>query len=243
MRRLAFIRQSSDGGVPVSPAPAIWRAFQAQGAWKNWVIVALLGLLTLQTIAIGRLANRPPEFVLVDADGKTTYVKRAVAGEALLQFLAEKTKPPELAIVRFTRDFLRLALAVHSSTIEANWPTALALMSPELRGHVEREAAAAKLVETYKTSQQKTELAFEDVTLVSRTPSLLHVRTVLKRTRRSLLDAAAPPVTDRVAVDLAELIVTPRLERPDGLEVAEWHVEKLAGTAREDASKDSGGSP
>jgi hypothetical protein len=243
MRRLAFLRPSSDGAAAVSPAPAIWRAFQAQGAWKSWVIVALLGLLTLQTIAVGRLANRPPEFVLVDADGKTTYVKRTVANEALLQFLAEKTRPPELTIVRFTRDFLQLALAVHSSTIEANWPAALALMSPELHGRVEREATAAKLVESYKTSQQKTELAFEDVTLVSRTPSLLHVRTVLKRTRRSLLDAAAPPVTDRVAVDLAEHIVTPRLERPDGLEVVEWHVEKLAETAREDASKDSGGPP
>ncbi len=242
MRRLAFIRQSLHGALPISPVPAIWRAFQAQGAWKSWVIVALFGLLTLQTIAIGRMANRPPEFALVDADGKTTYVKRAVASEALLQFLAEKTKPPELAIVRFTRDFLNLALAVHSSTIEANWPAALALMSPELHGRVEKEAAAAKLVETYKASQQKTELAFEDITLVSRTPSLLHVRTVLKRTRRSLLDDAAPPVTDRVAVDLAEHIVTPQLERPDGLEVVEWHVEKLGEAAGKNAREDSGGS-
>jgi len=129
--------------------------------------------------------------------------------------------------VRFTRTFLELALAIHSSTVEANWPAALALMSPELRGRVEKEASAAKLVETYRLSQQRTELAFEDITLVTRTAALLHVRATMTRTRRSLVDAGAPPVVDRVTVDLAERVVPARIERPDGLEVAEWQVEKL----------------
>ena len=86
----------------LAPPPAIWSAFKAQGAWKSWVLVALLGLLTLETIAIVRLANRPPEFVLVDSDGKTAFVKRAVATEPLLRFLADRTRPPDLAVARFT---------------------------------------------------------------------------------------------------------------------------------------------
>jgi hypothetical protein len=228
MRVAAFMR--SPKGSPVarlSPPPAIWRAFERQGAWKSWAMVVLLGLLTLESIAIIRLANRPPEFVVVDdSSGKATYVRRAVATEALLQFLADRTKPPELAIVRFTRDFLTLALALNSATIEANWPAALALMSPDLRGKVEKEASEGKVVETYKLAQQKTDLHFDDLTLVTRTPSLLHVRATLTRTRRSLADSSAPAV-DRVAVDLAERIVPPRLDRPDGLEVVEWNVERL----------------
>jgi hypothetical protein len=228
MDRPALLKRfGGRGAIELSPVPAIWRAFQAQGAWKSWIIAVLLGLVILEAIAVARLASRPPEFVLVDADGKSTYVRRAIATEPLLQFLAERTKPPELAIVRFTRDFLHLALAVHSATIEANWPAALDLMSPELRGQMERESAAAKLVETYRLSQQKTDLSFDDISLVTRTPSLLHVRATVTRTRRSLLDAAATPVIDRVAVDLAEHIVPPHLARPDGLEVVEWHVEKL----------------
>jgi len=216
-------------GTPMPGPPAIWRAFEAQGAWKSWVIAALIGLVTLEAMAVNRLATRPPEYVLVDSDGKATYVRRGVATDPLLQFLADRTKPPELAIVRFTRDFLELALAIQSSTVEANWPAALKLMSPELRERVERDATAAKLVESYRLSEQRTDLAFEEVTLVTRTPTLVHVHVTLRRTRRSLAaaDAAAPPLTDRIAVDLAERIVRPYLDRPDGLEVVEWHLEKL----------------
>ena len=228
MRFVARARSPEGSPAPrLSMPPAIWRAFEAQGAWKSWVMVALLGLATIEAIAIVRLANRPPEFVLVGADGKSTYVRRAVATEALLAFLAEKTQPPELAMVRFTRDFLQLALGLHSSTVEANWPAALALMSPELRVRVEKEALEAKLVESYRLAQQKTDLAFEEISLITRTPTLIHVLARVTRTRRSLSDGSIPPVVDRIAIDLAERIVPARLDRPDGLEVVEWHVERL----------------
>ena len=243
--RLAALSGSPKGSpvARLSAPPAIWRAFQAQAAWKSWAIVALLGLLTLESIAVVRLSNRPPDYVVVDADGKGTYVRRGVATEPLLRFLADKTKPPELAIVRFTREFLTLALALHSSTVEANWPAALAVMSPELRAKVEKEASEAKVVESYKLAQQKTDVAFENLTLVTRTATLLHVRATLTRTRRSLADSSAPPVVDRVAVDLAERIVPPRLDRPDGLEVVEWNVERLAekGAVQGRGSEDSHG--
>jgi hypothetical protein len=176
---------------------------------------------------MARLANRPPEYVLVDADGKATYVKSGVATEALLRFLQDRTRPPDLAIVRFTRTFLELALAIDSLTVEANWPAALAMMSPELRERVAKEAAAAKMVEGYKLSQQKTSLAFKDIQLVTRAQGLLHVRATISRSRQSRLDPSAPAVVDDVVIDLAEQIVTPRLDRPDGLEVVGWSLEKL----------------
>ena len=98
-------------------------------------------------------------------------------------------------------------------------------MSPELRGRVAKEAADAKMVEAYKLSQQRTSLSFQDMQLVTRTPGLLHVRTTILRTRRSRLDSSAAPITDRLVVDLAERLVRPELEHPDGLEVVEWAVE------------------
>jgi hypothetical protein len=208
--------------------PAIWRSFQAQAAWKSWALVALLAIAGAEAVAIARLSTRPPEFVLVDSDGKTSFVKRAVASEPLLAFLAERTRPPDLSVVRFSRDFLQLALGIHSATVEANWPAALALMSPPLRERVRDEADRARLVDAYRTSQQRTDLAFEDVTIVTRAPGLVHVRAVVSRVRRSLVDAGAPAVSDRVAVDLALSSVTPSPSRPDGLEVHEWAVEQLA---------------
>ena len=52
----------------------------------------------------------PPEVVLLDAAGDATPVRRTVATDALLKFLADRTRPPDVAVVRFTRDFLHLAL-------------------------------------------------------------------------------------------------------------------------------------
>jgi hypothetical protein len=121
-----------------------------------------------------------------------------VATDALLKFLAERTRPPEVAIVRFTRDFLHLALAINSSTIEASWPAALAMMAPELRSRVAAEAASSRLVETWRLAQRKTELTFEEVVLEDRTPSLLAVRATLLRKTGPLVEGAGPSSADRV---------------------------------------------
>jgi len=122
---------------------------------------------------------------------------------------------------------LRLALAVNSSTIEASWPTALAMMAPELRGRVQAEAASSRLVETWRLAQRRTDLGFEEVVLEDRTPSLLAIRATLSRRTGPLVEGAGPSTTDRVQVDLVARIVTPTLDRPDGLEVAEWRLTPL----------------
>jgi len=228
MERRAVIRTERKGSlVPPGAPPAIWAAFAIQGRWKSWTIAGLLGLGALQSFAVIRLATRPPEVVLLDASGSATPVRRSVATDALLKFLAERSRPPEVAVVRFSRDFLNLALAVNSSTIEASWPAALAMMAPELRSRIEGEAASSRLVETWRLAQRKTDLAFEEVVLEDRTPSLLAIRATLRRRTMPIVEGAGPSSTDRVQVDLVARIVTPTLDRPDGLEVAEWRLTPL----------------
>ncbi len=216
------------GAMPSAP-PAIWRAFAAQAAWKSWVIVGLLGIIGLQAIATIRLATRPPEYVVVDGGtGEATLVKHSLSTDALLRFIAEKTKPPKLSVVRFTKEFLHLALAVNSSTIEANWPAALKLMGPALRVQIDSEAKSQKLLETYRVAQRKTEVQFESLELVDRTDTLLAVRAVLRRRIAPLVESAGGSVVqDRIQVDVVEEIVPPGVDHPDGLQVVEWRMAKL----------------
>lgn len=227
MERKATIQtQEPDPRPPASP-PAIWAAFLAQAAWKSWTIVGLLAIVGLLSIANIRLASRPPEAVLVEAGGRATAVKRSVATDALLKFLAERTRPPEMTIVRFTRDFLHLALALNSTTVEANWAEALAMMSPELRARMASEAVAKKLVETYKLAARRTDLAFEEIVLEDRTSTLLTVRATILRRVAPLLEGVGRSESDRIQVELVERVVSPTMERPDGLEVAEWRLLSL----------------
>src|SRR5436309_14531575 len=108
--------------LPPGSPPAIWTAFARQAAWRGRVIAALLALNGLTIVAAVRVARKDPDVVLIAPDGKSSYVPRAVANDALLRFLAEqKQQPSHVTIVHFTREFLQLALAINSSTIEAAW--------------------------------------------------------------------------------------------------------------------------
>jgi hypothetical protein len=227
VREQPIVRTEDPDPQPAGSPPAIWAAFVRQSAWKSWTIVALLALAGLLSIANIRLASRPPEVVVLDAGGQATPVKRTVATDALLSFLAERTRPPEVEIVRFTRDFLHLALAINSTTVEANWPQALSMMSPELRARMAAEAAAKKLVETYRAASRRTELAFEEVVLLDRMPGLLTVRATMLRRVEPLAEGMGQATADRIQVELVEKVVSRTLERPDGLEVAEWRLVSL----------------
>ncbi len=154
-------------------------------------------------------------------------MRRSVATDALLAFLAERSRPAEVAVVRFTRDFIGHAIGVNSSTIDAAWPQALAMMAPDLRSRLEAEAARTRLVETWRLAQRKTELSFEEIIVEDRTPELLSIRARLQRRTGPLIAGTGPTSTDRVQVDLVARVVAPTLTRPDGLEVAEWRVVPL----------------
>jgi hypothetical protein len=191
------------------------------------VIVVLLALLALSLLVNVRLATRPPEFVVVEnPSGNTTLVRQSVATDELLRFLAQRTRPPDVAVLRFTRDFLQLAFAVNSSTVHATWPQALSMMAPPLRARVEREAVASRLVEGFAAAQVRTDLTVEDVVLVQRADALLHVRALLAR-RKSPLTGGGEAVQDRLEVDLVEEFVPATPEHPDGLAIAEWQVREI----------------
>jgi len=219
--------EHGDPRLPGAP-PAIWDAFARQSAWKSWAVVALLCALLLSLVANVRLATRPPEFVVVEGTtGEASLVRRGVATDALLKFLAERTRPPKVAVVRFTRDFVQLAFGVNSSTIDANWPQALSMMTDEMRERIAKQTTESKLLDTYRAAQVRSDLTFEDVVLVEETPTLLHVKATISR-RKGPLVGTGPVTTDRLLVDLVESTVPVSTEHPDGLAIAEWQIQELA---------------
>lgn len=216
---------------PLSP-PAIWAAFARQGAWKDWVIVALLALNGLLVIVGARLARRDPDIVLVSPEGKSTYLPRELAGDALARFLAEQRQlPGDVTILHFTDAFLRLAFAINSTTVEGAWGDALSLMTVELRAKFADEAKEQKLVERYKLARVRTELAVEELQVLERTSTLLHVRAVVARKKATLAAEDLPTFDDRLRVELVERIVPRSVARPDGLEVAGMTVAVLASSS------------
>src|SRR5512138_1131684 len=243
MEKHALLKTAARDPRPPGSPPAVWAAFVTQNAWKSWTIVALLAVVILLCIAVVRLASRPPEFVMVDANGRTTPVRRTLATDALLRFLADRTRPPQVTIVRFTRDFLHLALGLNSSTIDANWPAALAMMAPELRDRISKESSAKRLVETYRLAQRRTELSFDEIALEDESPTQVTVRATITRRSLPLVEGGGGAETDRVQVELVERIVPATMECPDGLEVQEWRLVPFAlseqGTARTGAEREA----
>src|SRR6266478_123557 len=211
--------------LPPGSPPAIWTAFARQAAWREWVIAALLALNALTIIAAVRVARKDPDVVLIAPDGKSSYVPRSVANDGLLRFLAEqKQQPSDVTVVRFTREFLQLALAINSSTIEGAWRDALALMGSQLRERFSTAAAGEKLLETYRLARVRTMLSVDSIELVDHTSSLLHVRAVVTRKKGSLLAENAPTDEDRLSIELVERVVPHTSARPDGLEIIEMRI-------------------
>lgn len=201
--------------------PAIWAAFARQGRWKSWALVALLGLLFLQSLAILGLLRRGPDVVVVGPEGQGTYVSPSVAGEALVRFLQEqKGVPSDITIAHFSKSFLKSFLAVTSATVDGGWQESLAMMAPALKARMEKEAKEQKLLEGYRMANLKTDIDFVQLQLVGRQGNLVHVRAVLARRRQSL--SGGPVVEDGLEVDLVEAVVPRSPQRPDGLEVAEY---------------------
>src|SRR5205823_1845727 len=165
----------------------------------------------------------------VAPDGKSSYVPRTIVSDALLRFLAEqRQQPSELTIVHFTGDFLHLALAINSSTIDGAWNDALALMGPELRQRFANAAAQHRLVDNYKLAKIRTTLSVDRIEMVDRSKTLLHVHAIVTRKKASLLAESGPTDEDRLDVELVERIVPRTIARPDGLEIIEMRIGQIA---------------
>ena len=228
--------------LPPGSPPAIWTAFVRQAAWREWVIAALIALNALTIVAAVRVARKDPDVVLIAPDGKSSYVPRSVANDGLLRFLAEqKQQPSDVTVVHFTREFLQLALAINSSTIDGAWRDALALMGAQLRERFSTAAAGQKLLESYKLARVRTMLSVDSIELVDHTSSFLHVRAVVTRKKGSLLAENAPTDEDRLSVELVERVVPRTSARPDGLEVVEMRITPIV--AASGAAPSSGTQP
>ncbi len=213
----------------VGGPPAVWTAFARQGAWKSWVIAAQFVVIVLLALVALTLAKREPDVVVVQPDGKSQFVERAVAGPELARFLADqKHQPSDLTMIRFTKDFLRLATGVNSTTIEETWPEALSLTAGPLRDRLAQQAAQEKLLEAYKLARIRTELTVEDLVLVERTSSLLHVRATVSRKKFSLADPSRAPEHDRLVHDIVERVIPRSSTHPDGLEILDWRAQTTA---------------
>lgn len=206
--------------------PAIWATFAQQAAWKDWVIAALLALNVVTVLASARLAAKEPDVVLIAPDGKSTYLNASTASAALMDFVAnQKQQPSDVTVVHFTKDFLRLALAANSSTIDSTWADALSMMGEQLSKRLKEESAAKKLLESYKAIRVRSALQIEDIVLVERTRELLQVKATVNRVKSSLLDEAHAGLSERLVVDLVERVVPRTAARPDGLEIVDWRFE------------------
>lgn len=222
---------SNNDPKPLTP-PAVWTAFARQGAWKNWVLALQFFVIFLLALLNFSLSRRPPDVVLIDPAGKSTYVQASLAPDALVRWIQEqKLTPTDVTLIHFTREFLTLALGIDSDTIASTWPETLSLMSPPLSDRLSKQAIADKLIETTVAAKVKSVVSIDDVDLVKRTTDFVHIRAKVTRVRTSLVNPNKDNASENLVVDLVLKIVPRSLQHPDALEVAEWTTTATPGTA------------
>ncbi len=169
-----------------------------------------------------KLARKEPDIVLIAPDGRSTYLNRSVAGDALVRFLEEQRQlPSDVTIFHFTRDFLQHFFATDSVSYASSFAEALGMLSVGFRERVAREAAASKVLEAVRATHTRATLTFENVDFVERTKEAVHLRAALLRRTESLSEGALVSV-DRLEVDLYELVVPRTAAHPDGLVISQF---------------------
>jgi len=203
--------------------PAVWAAMVRQAQWKSWALVLAFALCALEGLVMLKLAHKEPDIVLIAPDGRSTYVNRSVAGDALVRFLEEQRQlPSDVTIFHFTRDFLHHFFATDSLSYAASFAEALGMLSAGFRERVAREAAASKVLEAVRATHTRTNLTFESLDFVERTKEALHLRAVLLRRTESLSEGTLLSL-DRLEVDLYESVVPRTAAHPDGLVIGQFN--------------------
>jgi hypothetical protein len=193
-----------------------------QAQWKSWALVLAFSLCTLQGLVMLKLARKEPDIVLIAPDGRSTYVNRSVAGDALVRFLEEQRQlPSDVTIFHFTRDFLQHFFATDSVSYASSFAEALGMLSAGFRERVAREAAASKVLEAVRATHTRATLKFESLDFVERTKEAFHLRAVLLRRTESLSEGALVSL-DRLQVDLYESVVPRTAAHPDGLVIGQF---------------------
>ena len=216
----AFVRAAAPLGL-ASP-PAVWAAMVRQAQWKSWALVLAFALCALEGLVVLKLARKEPDIVLIAPDGRSSYLNRSVAGDALVRFLEEQRQlPSDVTVFHFTKDFLQHFFATDSLGYEASFAEALAMVSPAFRDRVAREAASSKLLEAVRLSRARASLSFENLDVVERTKDALHLHAVLLRRTESIAEGRLLGV-DRIVVELYESVVPRSAAHPDGLVIGQF---------------------
>jgi hypothetical protein len=218
--------------TPSSP-PAVWAAMVRQAQWKSWALVLAFALCALEGLVVLKLARKEPDIVLVAPDGRSTYVNRSVAGDALVRFLEEQRQlPSDVTVFHFTRDFLQHFFATDSVSYESSFHEALGMLSAGFRERVAREASTTRLLESVRASHTRALVQLSSLDFVERTREALHLRAVLRRRTEGLADGALVSV-DQVSVELYESVVPRTAAHPDGLLIGQFtsRVEKMDSSA------------
>ena len=193
-----------------------------QAQWKSWALVLAFALCALEGLVMLKLARKEPDIVLIAPDGRSTYVSRSVAGDALVRFLDEqRQQPSDVTIVHFTRDFLHHFFATDSLGYDASFREALGMLSAGFAERVAKEAAGSKLLEAVRASRARASLVIESLDFVERTTDALRLRAVLLRRTESLPEGALLGL-DRLEVDLYESVVPRSAAHPDGLVIGQF---------------------
>ena len=201
--------------------PAVWTAFAQQARWKNWVLAGQLFVITCLVVVCLALAQRPPDIIVVAEDGQGTYVSAEASTRALQSFLREQRgKASDVTIRAFTQRFVRLTAGVNSTTVDESWAEAMSLMVAPLAAKMEQEAAAQKLLETYRLAQVRTVLDFEALDVVERRREKTHVRARVRRHKEKLVGGGGSD--DSLQVDLVLIDVPRSRSHPDGLAILDW---------------------
>ncbi len=193
-----------------------------QAQWKSWALVLAFALCALQGLVVLKLARKEPDIVLIAPDGRSTYLNRSVAGDALVRFLEEQRQlPSDVTVLHFTRDFLQHFFATDSVGYEASFREALGMLSPGFRARVEREAVTSRLLESVRASRARAAVNLQSLDFVERTKDALRLRAVLQRRTEGLADGALVSM-DRLEVELYESVVPRSAAHPDGLVVGQF---------------------
>jgi hypothetical protein len=211
----------SKAWTPTSP-PAVWAAMVRQSQWKSWALVLAYALCALEGLVVLKLAHKEPDIVLIAPDGRSTYLNRSVAGDALVHFLAEQRQlPSDVTVVHFTRNFLQHFFATDSLSYDASFHEALEMLSGSFRERVAKEAATTKLLESVRASHTRASVDLESLDFVERTHEALHLRAAMLRRTEGLSDGTLLSL-DRLEVDLYESIVPRSAAHPDGLVIGQF---------------------
>lgn len=225
---MSLLRRSFRAPSLQSP-PAVWAAFERVSSFKSWLLVLQSAVIFALLLLLFRALSREPDVVFVQQDGEAAFVGNGVEAAGLHEFLrAQKGAPTNAEAAHFVKEFLDASVALNASTVRSRWADALSMMSEAARARAEAEATASKLVEGFEASGQRTELRFQSLELLRRTPDFIELRAGLQRTRSRLLDGASP-TTDILEVHVRLHLCGRTEAAPSGLEVAEWRLRRVEG--------------